>query len=33
MTAVPLQSSGRLTHKLQTLQDEVPAFVAGVRAA
>ncbi len=28
-----LQSSGRLTHKLQTLQDEVSAFVAGVRAA
>ncbi|MGX1166431.1 methyl-accepting chemotaxis protein [Bradyrhizobium sp. USDA 372] len=28
-----LQSSGRLTHKLQSLQDEVSAFVAGVRAA
>ncbi|MBR0830522.1 cache domain-containing protein [Bradyrhizobium manausense] len=28
-----LQSSGRLTHKLQSLQDEVTAFVAGVRAA
>ncbi|KJC45389.1 cache domain-containing protein [Bradyrhizobium sp. LTSP857] len=30
---VVLQSSGRLTHKLQSLQDEVSAFVAGVRAA
>ncbi|MBR0778527.1 cache domain-containing protein [Bradyrhizobium diazoefficiens] len=28
-----LQSSGRLTQKLQSLQDEVSAFVAGVRAA
>jgi len=28
-----LQSSGRLTQKLQTLQDEVSTFVAGVRAA
>jgi methyl-accepting chemotaxis protein len=28
-----LQSSGRLTQKLQTLQDEVTTFVAGVRAA
>ncbi|MGL3106651.1 methyl-accepting chemotaxis protein [Bradyrhizobium sp. BR 1432] len=28
-----LQSSGRLTQKLQSLEDEVGAFVAGVRAA
>jgi methyl-accepting chemotaxis protein len=28
-----LQSSGRLTQKLQSLQDEVSVFVAGVRAA
>jgi methyl-accepting chemotaxis protein len=28
-----LQSSGRLTQKLQVLQDEVSTFVAGVRAA
>lgn len=28
-----LQSSGRLTEKLQSLQDEVSTFVAGVRAA
>ncbi len=28
-----LQSSGRLTQKLQSLQDEVSTFVAGVRAA
>jgi len=28
-----LQSSGRLTQKLQSLENEVSAFVAGVRAA
>jgi len=28
-----LQSSGRLTEKLQSLENEVSAFVAGVRAA